>query len=92
MRKMFTSSTVIQVLYSLPVLRYYINKLRPPLKEVAIKIRKLFSEIETLSEPVRTSNYVLYLGLQHNEPGMQYVVHECLLQLLAKIYSKISNG
>ena len=30
----------------------YINKLRPPIKGVAMEIRKLFSETETSSEPV----------------------------------------
>ena len=49
-----------------------------------MEIKNLFGEIETSSEPGRTSNYVRYLGLQHNEPGMQYDAHECLLQLLAK--------
>ena len=29
-----------------------------------MKIRKLFREKETSNEPVRTSNYVRYLGLQ----------------------------
>ena len=56
-----------------------------------MKIKNLFSEIETSSEPVRTSNYVRYLGLQHYEPGMQYDAHECLLQLLAKIYPNIND-
>ena len=51
-----------------------------------MKIKNLYSEIEASSEPVRTSNYVRYLGLQHYEPGMKYDAHECLLQLLAKIY------
>ena len=46
-----------------------------------MKIKNLFSEIETSGEPVRTSNYMRYLGLQHYEPGMQYDAHECLLQL-----------
>ena len=32
-----------------------------------------------------------YLGLQHYEPGMQYDAHECLLQLLAKIYPSIND-
>ena len=31
----------------------------------------------TSSEPVRTSKYMRYLGLQHYEPGMQYDAHEC---------------
>ena len=48
-----------------------------------MKIKKLVNEIEALSEPVKTSNY---LGLQQYELGMQYDAHECLLQLLAKIY------
>ena len=47
---------------------------------------KHFSEIETSSEPVSTSNYVRYLVLQHFESAMQYDRHECLLQLLPKIY------
>ena len=38
---------VIQVLYSLPVFRGYIYKSRPPVTGVAVKIKKLFSEIET---------------------------------------------
>ena len=78
-------------MYSLPVFRDYINKLRPPVKGVAMKIETLFSEIETASEPVRTSNYVRYLGLQHYEPGMQYDAHECLLELLVKIYPNIND-
>ena len=41
-------SCVIQVLYSLPVFRDYINKLRPPVKRVAMKIQKIFCKIETL--------------------------------------------
>ena len=40
---------------------------------------------------MRTSNHVRYLGLQHYEPGMQYDAHECLLQLLAKIYPNIND-
>ena len=67
-------NSVIHVLYSLPVFRDYI-KLRPPVKGVAMKIKKLFSEIETSSEPVRTSNYVRYSSLQLYEPGMQYDAH-----------------
>ena len=36
-------NSVIQVLYLLPVCRDYINKSQPPVKEVAMKIRKLSS-------------------------------------------------
>ena len=39
-------NSVIQVFYSLPVFRDYINKLRTPVKGVVMKIRKLFSEID----------------------------------------------
>ena len=56
-----------------------------------MKIKNLFHETETSSEPARTSNYVRYLSPQHYEPGMQYDVHECLLQLLAKIYPDIND-
>ena len=56
-----------------------------------MKIKTLFTEIETSSESMRTSNYVSCLGLQHYEPGMQYDAHECLLQLPAKIYPNIND-
>ena len=79
-------NSVVQVLYCLPLFRDYINKLRPPVKGVAVKIRKLFKVIETSNEPVRTSNCMRYLSLEGYEPGMQYDAHECLLQLLETIY------
>ena len=50
----------MHVLYSLPPFRDYIDKLHPRVKGVAMKIKNLFSEIETSSEPVRTSNCVRY--------------------------------
>ena len=54
-------------------------------------IRKLLREIQTSNKPVRTSSYVRYLSLQGYEPGMQYNAHECLLQLLAKLYHSIND-
>ena len=83
-------NSVIEVLYYLPLIRDYINKLRPPVKGVAMKIRKFSREIETSNEPVRTSNYVKHLSLQGYEPEMQYDAHD-LLQLLAKIYPNIND-
>ena len=58
-------NSVIPVLYSLPVFRDYITDSRQDVKGVAMKMKKLFSEIGNSREPVRTSNYVSYLGLQH---------------------------
>ena len=81
----------IQVLYFLPAFIDYINKLQPPVKGVAMKIRKLFREVVTSTEPMRTSNYVWYLDLQHYKPGMQYDACECLLQILAKMYNNIND-
>ena len=52
-----------------------------------MKVKRLFSEIETSRVPVRTSNYLRYLGLQHHAPGMQYGAHK----LLAKIYRNIND-
>ena len=63
-------NSVIQILYFLPVFRDYVTELRPRVKGVAVKIKNLFSEIVTSTDPVRTSNYMRYLGLQHYEPGM----------------------
>ena len=40
---------------------------------------------------MRTSNYVRYLDPQHYKPGIQYHAHECLLQLLGKIYPNIND-
>ena len=40
---------VIQVLYCVPLFRDYMNKLRPSFKALAMKIRKLFRETETLN-------------------------------------------
>ena len=56
-----------------------------------MKIKKLLSKIETSKEPLRTSNYVRYLYLQHYEPGVQYDALECLLQLLARLYPYIND-
>ena len=84
-------NSVIQVLYSLSVFKDYINKLRLPIRGIAMKIKNLFSEIETSSELVKSSNYVRYLGLQHYEPVIQYDPHECLLQLLVKIHPNIND-
>ena len=79
------------MLYSLPIFREYINQLRSPVKEVARKIRKLFKEIETSNALVRTSFCGRYLNLRLYEHGMQYDAHECLLQLLEKIYPNVND-
>ena len=42
-----------------------------------MKIKKRFSEIETSREPVRTSNYIRYLDLQHYRPEIHDDAHEC---------------
>ena len=67
------------------------NKLRPPVKGVAVKIRKLFREIETSNEPLRSPNYVMCLSQQGYEPGMLNDAHECLLQLLGNIYLSFND-
>ena len=85
----FTS--VIQVLYSLPLFRDCINKFLLPVKGVGMKIINLFGEIEISSEPVRLSKYLRYLGLEHYGPWIQYDAHECLLQFLAKNYPNIDD-
>ena len=90
-KNVYFFNSVIQVLYSLPVFRDFIKKLRQNAKEVVLKIRKLFSETETSSEPTKTSNSVRKLGLQHYESEIQYDAHECLLQLLAKNYPNIND-
>ena len=56
-----------------------------------MQIKNLFLEIETPKEPVRTSHYVRYLNLLGYEPGMQYDVHQYLLQLLMNIYPNIND-
>ena len=72
-------NSAMQVLYSLPFFRDYINQLEPA-EVVAMQIKNLFREIETSKEPVRTCHYdVRYLNLLGYESGMQYDGHECLL-------------
>ena len=52
-----------------------------------MKIRKLFREIETSNEPMRTSNYERCLSLHGYEPGMQYdtmsACYSCLQKFTA---------
>ena len=40
------------------------------MKGVAMEVKRPFSEVETSSELVRTSNYVRYVGLYHYETGI----------------------
>ena len=54
------NSCVKYAIYCLPLFRDYVNKLGPPVKGVAMKMRKLFREIETSNQPLRTSDYVKY--------------------------------
>ena len=82
-------NSVIQVLYSLPTFRSYIEQLQTS-ERVVSKIKDLFTEIRCSNEPVRTSTYISDIDLQYYVLGMQYDAHECLLQLLAKIYSDIN--
>ena len=86
----FFFNSVMQVLYSLPLFRDYINQLQPA-EGVAMQIKNVFREIETSKEPARTSHYVRYLSLLGCEPVVQYDAHECLLQLLTNIYPNISD-
>ena len=81
----------MQVLYSLPLFRDYINQLQLA-QGVAMRIKNLFREIETSKEPVKTSHYVKSSNLLGYESGMQYDAHECLLKLLSNIYPNINNG
>ena len=86
----FFFNSVMQVLYSLPLFRDYINQLQPA-EGVAMQIKNVFRETETSKEPVRTSHYVRYLNLLGYEPVVQYDAHECLLQLLTNIYPNIND-
>ena len=56
-----------------------------------MKIKKLFREIETSREFVRTLNYVKYFGLQHCEAEVPYDAHEYLLQYLAKTHPVMND-
>ena len=83
-------NSVMQVLYSLPLFRGYINQLQP-VEGVAMPIKNLFREIETSKEPVKTSHYVRYLNLLGYESGMHCDTHGCHLQLLLNIYPNIND-
>ena len=83
-------NSVIQVLYSLPIFKDYIQQLQP-IEGVVSEMKSLFKKIENSSIPVRTSSYVPKLGLYDYVLGMQYDAHECLLQLLASIYPNVND-
>ena len=83
-------NSVIQILYTLPAFREFIQQLSPT-NAVVSEIKNLFGEIESSNVPVRTSDYVQNLGLRDYSLGMQYDAHECLLQLLEKIYPVIND-
>ena len=85
MEKMFCS--VMQVLYSLPLFRDYINQLQRAEGELC----KLKILLETSKERVKTFHYVRYLNLIDYKSGMQYDAHECLLQLLLNFYPNIND-
>ena len=59
----------MQVLYSLPLFRDYINQLQLA-QGVAMRIKNLFREIETSKEPVKASHYVRSSNLLGYESGM----------------------
>ena len=83
-------NSVIQILYTLPAFREFIQQLSPT-NAVVSEIKNLFGEIESSNVPVRTSDYVQNLGLRDYSLGMQYDAHECLLQLLEKIDPAIND-
>ena len=85
-------NSVIQVLYSITAFRDYILSLllftdNPPV----VSIKNLFREIGSSNNPVRTSEYLKHLELLDYKSGTQYDAHECLLQLLDRIYPIISD-
>ena len=85
-------NSVIQALYSITAFRDYVLKLllfrdNPP----AVSIKNLFREIASANNPIRTSEYLKHLELLDYTSGTQYDAHECLLQLLNKIYPVIND-
>ena len=85
-------NSVIQALYSITTFRDYVLKLllfrdNPP----AVSITNLFREIASTNNPIRTSEYLKHLELLDYTSGTQYDAHECLLQLLNKIYPVIND-
>ena len=67
-------NSVIQVLYSLPTFKEFIQQLSAT-NAVISEIKNLFQEIKSSNVPVRTSDYVHNLGLRDYSLGIQYDAH-----------------
>ena len=85
-------NSVVQALYSITTFREYVLQLillrdNPPV----LAIKNLFQQIGSSNEPVKTSLYVQNLELPDYTFKMQYDAHECLTQLLSKIYPGITD-
>ena len=80
----------VQVLYAIPNLRDFVQELAPD-NQAIIAIKGMFQEISVSNEPVRTSRYLQDLGLANYIFRTRYDAHECLLQVLDKMYPNITD-
>jgi len=83
-------NSVVQVLYSIPAFNSYVHEL-PQTDQYVMTIKEMLIEIANSNRPIKTSKYVRDLGLSNYIFGSQYDAHECLLQILDKIYPSVTG-
>jgi len=83
-------NSIMQVLYALPAFCNYVHELSHS-DQYVMTIKEMFEEIANSNAPVRSSKYIRDLRLHNYVFGSQYDAHECLLQILNKIYSSVTN-
>ena len=84
-------NSVIQVFYSIPECHQYIYQLEPT-DDAVSEIKKLFTQIESSTDPISTSVCVQNLGLTDYRFGYQYDAQECMMHLIGKIFPRPLNA
>ena len=83
-------NSVVQMLYSLPEFRHEILS-HGSSDETIIAFKNLMAEISNSNKAVKTSHYLQQIRLHDYVSGMQYDAHECLIQILEKIYPNFDD-
>jgi len=83
-------NSIVQVLHSIPGFLTYVQE-HAHSNQYVLKISEMFLEITSSITPVQTSKYVHDLELSNYIFGSQYDAHECLLQILDKIYPSVTD-
>lgn len=84
-------NSVIQLLYPLTSLSTKIQSYSVP-NNAVFSLQNLFQAIKNGTNPIKTSTYLLNIGIPDYLFGTQYDSHECLLHLIDIIYPVLDNN